>query len=104
LQYKAISALDLPVRAWVGDCGPVHPNFVTITEIQEIFPGELSVVVSDEGVRDPKTENDAPDEIHCLLGANLSQGSHLDPLSELVDRDEQVGQAPRCFLEGPQKV
>jgi hypothetical protein len=52
----------------------------------------------------PKVENDVLDEIHCLLGANLSQGPRLDSLSELVDLDEQVGQALGCFLEGPQEV
>jgi hypothetical protein len=44
------------------------------------------------------------DKTHCLLGADFSQGSCLDPLSELVDRDKQVGQAPRRFLEGSQKI
>jgi hypothetical protein len=88
----------------VSDCDPVHPDVITITEIQEIFPSELSAVVSDDRVRDPKMENDALDERYCLLGSNLSQGPHLDPLSKIIDCDEQVGQAPGCFLEGSQKV
>jgi hypothetical protein len=61
------------------------------------FPCELSVVV-------PEIENDVLDEIHCLLGANLSQGPRLDPLSELLDHDEHVGQAPGRFHEGSQEV
>jgi hypothetical protein len=69
-----------------------------------IFPGELSVIVGDDGVKDLEMENDVLDKIYCMLGANLSQGSHLDPLSELVDRDKQVGQALGCLLKGPQKV
>jgi hypothetical protein len=47
----------------VGDCDLVHPDVVIITEIQEFFLGELSAVVSDDGVRDPKTENDVLYEI-----------------------------------------
>jgi hypothetical protein len=55
----------------VCDHGLVYPD-VIITEIQELFTGELSAVVDDDGVRDPETENDVLDEIHTLLGANLS--------------------------------
>jgi hypothetical protein len=56
--------------------------------------GELSAVVGDAGFRDHKMENDVLDEIYYLPGANLSQGPHLDPLIELVNHDEQVGQVP----------
>jgi hypothetical protein len=104
LLYHAVSALDLPVCMRVGYRGPVHPDVAVITEIQENFPSELSVVIGDDGVGDPEMENDVRDEIHYLLGANLRQGPHVDPLSELVDRDKQVGQAPRRFFEGSQKV
>jgi hypothetical protein len=88
----------------VCDRDPVHLDVVIITEIQEPFPDELSAIVGDDGLRDPKTENDVPDEIHCLLGSNLCQGPRLSPLSELVDRDEQVGQTLGHFIEGPQEV
>jgi hypothetical protein len=64
----------------------------------------LSAIVGDDGVRDTKTENDVLDEVYGMLGANLSQGLRIDPLSKLVDCDKQVGQAPRHFLEGSQKV
>jgi hypothetical protein len=83
---------------------PIHPDVVVITEIQEIFPGELSVVVGDDGVRDPEVENNVLDEIYYLLGANLHQGPCLDSFSKLVDREKQVGQAPRCLLKGSQGV
>jgi hypothetical protein len=49
-------------------------------------------------------ENDVLDKIYCLLGANLSQGPCLNLFSEFIDYDEQVGQAPRSFLEWPQEV
>jgi hypothetical protein len=46
--------LDLPVCAWVGDHGLVHPDIIIIIEIQEIFPDELGAIVGDDVVRDPK--------------------------------------------------
>jgi hypothetical protein len=95
--------LDLPVRSWVCDRGPVHPDVVIIIEIQELFPSELSASIVDDGVRDSKTENDVLDEIHYLLGANISQGPCLDPLSQLVDHDELVGQPSNAFLKGPKR-
>jgi hypothetical protein len=82
----------------MGDDGLGDPK------IQDFFTHELSAVVGDDGVGDPETENDVLDKIYYLLIANLSQGPCLNPLSELIDRDKQVGQALRCFLEGPQKV
>jgi hypothetical protein len=45
--------LNLPVCAWVGDCGLVH---LDVIEIQELLPGELNAVVGDDGVWDPKME------------------------------------------------
>jgi hypothetical protein len=83
--------LDLPVCTWLGDCGAIHTDVIVVKEIQEFFSAELSDVVGDDRVRDPTTENNVLDEIHGLVGANLSQGLHLDPLSKFIDRDEQVG-------------
>jgi hypothetical protein len=67
LQYWAVSVLDLPVCAWVGDHDPVHLDAVIITEIKKLLPIELSVVVGNDGVRDPETENNDLDKIYCLL-------------------------------------
>jgi hypothetical protein len=87
-----------------SDYRSVYPDVVVITEIQESFPGELGLVVSDGRVRDPKVENDALDKAYHFLGADLSQGPSLDLFSELVDHDKQVGEAPGCFLEESQEV
>jgi hypothetical protein len=73
---------------WVADRGPVHPDVVIIAEIQELLPGELGAVVSDDGVRDPEMENNVLDKIHRPLGVDLSQGLCLDSLSELVDHNK----------------
>jgi hypothetical protein len=78
----------------VGDPGQVHPYVIVIIEIQELLSGELSAVVGEDGVRDPKMENNALDKIYCVLGADLNQGPCLDPHRELVNCDKHVGQAP----------
>jgi hypothetical protein len=56
----------------VGDHSPVHSDVIIVTEIAEVFSGELSAVVGDDRVRDSKTKNGVLDENHGLLGANLS--------------------------------
>jgi hypothetical protein len=88
----------------VGDRSPVHLDGVVIIEIHELFPDELGAIVDDDGVGDPKIENNVLDKTYCLHGANFSHGPFLDPLSELVNCDKQVGPTPGCFLEGSQKV
>jgi hypothetical protein len=55
----------------MGDYSPVHLNVVVITKIQEPFPGKLGAVVGDDGVGDPKAENNILDKTYCLLRANL---------------------------------
>jgi hypothetical protein len=66
----------------------VHPDVVVITEIQELLPGELGAIVFDDGVGDPKAENNVLDETYCLPGADFSQGPYLDTLSEFVNYDK----------------
>jgi hypothetical protein len=77
-------------------------DVIVITKIQEHLSCELSAIIISDRVRDAKTENYVLNEIHSLLGANFSQGLHLDPLSEFIDHDKQVGEAIGCILEGSQ--
>jgi hypothetical protein len=86
----------------VGDRDPFHMDVIVITKIQEHLSCELSAIIISDRVRDAKTENYVLNEIHSLLGANFSQGLHLDPLSEFIDHDKQVGEAIGCILEGSQ--
>jgi hypothetical protein len=72
---------------WVGDHDPVHVDVIVITEIQDFFSDQLSVVVGNNRVRNPKTKNHVLNEIHGMLGADFSQGLRLDPLSKFIDRD-----------------
>jgi hypothetical protein len=41
---------------------------VVLAEVQELLPSELSAIVGDDGVRDPKAMDDVGEERHRLLG------------------------------------
>jgi hypothetical protein len=79
-------------------------DVVIIAELKELLAGELSAIVSDDGVWDSEAMNDIGEKEHRLLGFDTHDRSGLDPFQEFVDGDKQVGAAPRCFLEGPDKV
>jgi hypothetical protein len=42
--------------------------------------------------------DDVGEEQHGLLCPNVGDGTGLDRLGKFVDDDEQVGEAPSCFL------
>ena len=62
-----------------------------IAEVQELFAGELSAVVGDDDVRNPKPMNDIGEEKDGLLGADVGDGSSLDLFGELVNGHQQMG-------------
>jgi hypothetical protein len=64
----------------------------------------MGVVVDDDRVGDPKAEDDVLGKAYCLFGAYFSHGPILDPLSELVDYDKQMGEAPERHFFGSQEV
>ena len=72
----------------MSDRGPIDPNAVSITEVQELLPGEVSSMVSDDTVRNAKPIDDVEEELDCLLRADVGDGFGLYPLGELVDRYE----------------
>jgi len=62
-----------------------------IAEVQELFAGELSAVVGDDDVGNPKPVDDVGEEKDGLLEADVGDGSSLDPFGEFVDGNQQVG-------------
>ena len=54
--------LDLTVSTWVSDQGPVDSNAISITEVQELLPGEVSPVVSDDAVGNTEPIDDVEEE------------------------------------------
>jgi hypothetical protein len=77
---------------------------VIVAEIKELFTGVLCAVVGDDGVWDPEVMNNIGKEGHRLLRLDSCDWSSLNPLRELVNGNKQVDEAPRRFLERPDKV
>jgi len=71
---------------------------MTVTEVQELFAGELGVVVSDDDVGYPEPVDDVGEEKDGLLGADIRDGSSLDPFGEFIDGHRQMGASSRSFL------
>ena len=63
---------------------PIDPDVVSITEVQELLPGEVSSVVSDDTVRNTETVDDVKEELDHLFRANVGDGLHLYALGEFV--------------------
>ena len=68
-----------------------------IADVQELFAGELSAVVGDDDVGNPKPLDDVGEEKDGLHGADVCDGSSLDPFGEFVDGHQQMGVHP-CYL------
>ena len=88
----------------MSDRGPVDPDVVSITEVQELLPGEVSPKVSDDAVRNAELVDDVEEEFDRLFRANVVDGLSLYPLGELVDRYEQLSEAARALFEGSYHV
>jgi len=69
-----------------------------IAEFQELLARELSAVVGDDDVGDPKSVDNVGEEKDGLFGADVGDGSSLDPFGELVDSHQQVGVPSFCLL------
>jgi len=79
-------------------------DVMPVAEVQELFAGELSAVVGDDDVGDPKPVDDVREEKDGLLGVDVHDGSSLDPFGEFIDGHQQMC-VPSCrFLERPYEV
>ena len=52
---------------WVSDRGPIDSDVVSITEVQELLPSEVSPVVSDDAVRNAERVDDVEEEFDRLF-------------------------------------
>ena len=86
--------LDLPIHSGVRDGGPINPDVVFVTELEELLPGELCAVIHDNGVWDSKAMDDVEEEQHGLLGLDREDQLSFYPLCKLVYGDKQVHVAP----------
>jgi len=69
-----------------------------IAEVQELFASELSAVVGDDDVGNPKPVDDVSEEKDGMLRADVCDGSSLDPFGEFVDGYQQMCVPPCCLL------
>ena len=67
MEDHAIGTLDLTVSTWMSDRGLVDPDAVFITEVQELLPGEVSSMVSDDTVRNAEPVDDVEVEFDRLF-------------------------------------
>ena len=79
LEDHAIGMLDLTISTWMSDRGPVDPDAVSITEVQELLPGEVSSVVSDDTVRNAEPVDDVEEEFDRFFRADVGDGLGLYP-------------------------
>ena len=88
----------------MSDRGPVDPDAVSITKVQELLPDEVSFVVSDDTVRNAEPVDDVEEEFDRLFRADVGDGLGLYPLGKFVDRYEQVSEAARAIFKGSNHV
>jgi len=79
-------------------------DVMPIAEVQELFASDLSAVVGDDDIGDPKPVDDVGEEKDGLLGVDVHDGSSLDPLGEFVNGHQQMGVASCRLLERPYEV
>ena len=68
--------------------GPVNVDVIFIAELEELLPGELRVIVRDDGVWDSKVMDDVEEEQHGLLGFDRGDRPSFDPFRKLVYGDK----------------
>jgi hypothetical protein len=75
-----------------------------VAKLQEFPARELRPIVGDDGIWHFKAMDDVHEKFHRLLCPEIRNGAHLHPLGKFVDCDQQVGEAPGRFLQGPDNV
>ena len=83
---------------------PIDVDVVFVIESEELFSGELRIVVRDNGVRDSKAMDNVKEEQHGLLRLDRGDLSSLYPLCKLVYGNKQVRIALGCPLERPNQI
>jgi len=75
-----------------------------VAEVQELFAGELCAVIGDDDVGYPESVDYVGEEEDRLFGADVCDGSSLDPFAKLVDGYQQMGVPSRSPLERTHEV
>jgi hypothetical protein len=104
LQDHAINSFYLFVRMGVGHSGPVYTDVVFIAKFQEFVSGKLCTVVHHNRDQLLEAMDDVGDEPNGLVGGDLRDGLHLDPLGELVTNNQNVRATPGCLFQGSDQI
>ena len=104
MQDHAVGTFDLAVNLRMSDCRPIHMDVMPIAEVLEHFAHELRAIVGDDDVGYPTLVAYVGEEEDGLLGANVCDGSSLDPFRELIDGHHQMGIFVCRHLEGAHEV
>jgi hypothetical protein len=73
---------------------------VVVAKLQELSVGKLGAIIGGDGVRHSKLVDDVREKGHDLLCPEICDWACLDPLSESVHGNQQVGVAPGHFSQG----
>lgn len=103
MQHHPIGTLDLTIGPRMSDGGEIEPDVVLLAKFPKDMTGKLRAVVGDDRVWHSKAADDVVDELDSSARADTGARLHLDPLGELVDGDEEVGEALGCWSERPEK-
>ena len=82
MEDHAIGTLELTIGTWVSNRGPVDSDVVPITEVQELLPGEVSPMVSDDAVGNAEPVDDVKEEFGCFFRAEIGYGLGLYPFGK----------------------
>ena len=73
----------------MSDGGPIDPDAVSITKVQELLAGEVGSVVGDDTIRNTKPIDDVEEELDCIFRVDVGDGLgsiHLVNLSTATSR------------------
>jgi len=85
LEDHAVGTFDLTVSSWMSDRSPIDSDAVSIVEVLELLLGEVSLVVSDNTVRNAESIDDVEEEFDRLFRSEIGDGLGLYPFGKLVD-------------------
>ena len=74
LEDHAVGAFDLTISSWMSNRSPIDFDVVSIAEVLELLPSEVSPVVSDNTVRNVESIDDVKEEFDRLFRAEIGDG------------------------------
>ena len=84
----------------MGDRSVIDPRALGSTKGSELIRVEVRSVISDDAVQYAISEYQLPDEAHSSTCFKVFNGLGFDPLGELVDCYQHMGETARASFEG----